>query len=559
MPFSAILGERDISENMRGVVVLLLLLLGAVGGQWVSVSVDHDLVSEVMRGQEVSLEAAARRWCDGRGLGPLQSNGLECAVVVAAEVASVVPELAGSQAVTLANVLLASRRHAQAEALLESCLTKNVCDASAARPLLVRALLASNLSQKKRRALDLWRDEGDHELAMAVATAARALGDVEGARSLAEAVVDRRNNTSEEAWVFLAELKAESGESFDFELAKALSSVKASSGETLRQAGLLRLDFAREPQTGASYLKEALALEPSDLGALHGLARAEAELSRQRNKVHFVTFATDTSNCGLQRLLASAQGFGIAITVLPDKDQDTWTNGRKLELLAEHARQLQPDDVLVTVDGYDVVFATGATNTIKRKLDAVLKEGGVLFSADQTFYFVGDDEDCYGRHYPGEHLAPYRFLNSGSLAGTAADVAALAASALADFAPPDWDGTSDQTLLHRIYVEQRHLAKHGRPSPCATGKTDATALPTIVLDTDQVLFGNTGGRAFLRDFTILDGRLHNALTDTFPAVLHAPGQRRFRADFDRLHSLGWDAHVIPCGDNNYTRPAARLP
>ena len=41
--------------------------------------------------------------------------------------------------------------------------------------------------------------------------------------------------------------------------------------------------------------------------------------------------------------------------------------------------------------------------------------------------------------------------------------------------------------------------------------------------------------------------LHNALTDTLPSFLHCPGERRFRAEFDRLAALSLPG-VVPCGD-----------
>ena len=103
-----------------------------------------------------------------------------------------------------------------------------------------------------------------------------------------------------------------------------------------------------------------------------------------------------------------------------------------------------------------------------------------------------------------------------------------------------------------MFVHQETPCRDGqRIDPCdaawarACGFRDA---PRLALDSNQEMFGNTGGRAFLRDFGVLGGRLHNARTDTLPLVLHCPGERRFRAEFDRLRSEGWDAEFESCGD-----------
>ena len=170
--------------------------------------------------------------------------------------------------------------------------------------------------------------------------------------------------------------------------------------------------------------------------------------------------------------------------------------------------------------------------------------GRVVASADQTFYFRGADERCVGEHYP-DGGQPYRFLNSGGLAGRAGDLEKVAARALRD--AEGWDGVSDQTLLHRRFLaEAAPCDGEGvRRNPCGTDVPCAAR--TLALDHFQELFGNTGGRAFLRDFGVVGGLLRNALTDTLPSFLHCPGERRFRAEFDRLAALGLPG-VASCGD-----------
>lgn len=320
-----------------------------------------------------------------------------------------------------------------------------------------------------------------------------------------------------------------------------------------RQLGLVAGDYNRAYNASVAALQRALDLDPSDLGARHGLERAEAQIQREQ-QVLVVAFGTDMADCGLQRLLASATSFGVQVEIL-GLGVTPWSNGLKLALLRNFAAATAPNRIVLALDGYDTVIAESAERIAAKLYDA-LGPREVLVSADQTFYFRGLDEQCYGEVYP--RRGPYRFLNSGSLAGRAMDLVAVLDAVLHAPFNAAWDGVSDQTLLHRFYVEQQWLAEMRRPSPCALSHLVDTNSPTIVLDTSQRLFGNTGGRAFLGDFDILRGRLHNTRTDTFPIVLHCPGQARFRAEFDRLKTLGWRADFSSCSKSTQSTAQSSL-
>ena len=68
-----------------------------------------------------------------------------------------------------------------------------------------------------------------------------------------------------------------------------------------------------------------------------------------------------------------------------------------------------------------------------------------------------------------------------------------------------WDGVSDQTLLHRRFLAEAAPCDGDgvRRNPCGTDVPCAAR--TLALDHFQELFGNTGGRAFLRDFGVVGG------------------------------------------------------
>lgn len=320
------------------------------------------------------------------------------------------------------------------------------------------------------------------------------------------------------------------------------------SSDAFRQYGLALVERGqkKDASDAVEALRQAVAADPADLGAVHGLKRA-AHAARPPADLRVVTFASDLEVCGLRRLLASGAGHGVTIDVLGTNR--SWSNGLKLMLLRDFCRGLDQRTLVVAVDGYDVIVA-GSLNQVRTRLEQLLERhpGAVVASADQTFYFRGEGEQCFGRHYP-DPTQPYRFLNSGGLAGAAADLAAVADRALS--AAGGWDGVSDQTLLHKQFVAEAQDCIGGARTVC--GARIPCAARTLAVDHRQELFGNTGGRAFLRDFDVAGGRLHNTVTDTLPLFLHCPGDRRFRAEFDRLAQLGLPA-IEPCGDAGAVGP-----
>ena len=325
--------------------------------------------------------------------------------------------------------------------------------------------------------------------------------------------------------------------------ARRRTEIARQDADAWRQYGLALLDRNHEgdARDAVEALEVAVEGDPTDLGAAHSLARARA-LTKPPAALRVATFAS-AETCGLRRLLTSARHHHVEVDVLGANR--TWYNGLKLELLRDFCASLSEDTLVVAVDGYDVIV-TGGRGRVANRVQQLLKRhpGRVVASADQTFYFRGADERCVGAHYPAG-AQPYRFLNSGGLAGRAGDLEKVAARALRD--AEGWDGVSDQTLLHRRFLAEAAPCDGDgvRRNPCGTDVPCAAR--TLALDHFQELFGNTGGRAFLRDFGVVGGLLRNALTDTLPSFLHCPGERRFRAEFDRLAALGLPG-VAPCGD-----------
>lgn len=462
-----------------------------------------------------AIEAVAEEWCASRG--PACVAEVACALEPTADFVK-----------KHVRTLLESGAYGAAESALRRV---NAFD----QDLWTLLGLALYGSRKPRQAaIALGRGSG-HDV-----TRARALQE-SGDADRALAIVQDRDDF--ESLLLRAEILAELGQDARSSFESALQ-LRPDSANAWRQLGLYMLDFRDDKAFSEAPLERALDADPADLGARHGLERAR----QLPYDIRYVTFASDPEACGLLRLVDSARHFGLDVRVLGER-LINWANGDKVRLLRDFAAAQKPDTLVFAVDGYDVMFAAG--DYLDAKAHTLARPGTVFVSADQTFYFRGPDEACYGSHYP--HAGPYRFLNSGALVAAASDLVDLLSFAL-DTAH-HWDGASDQTLLHRIYVEQRSLAQSGNMSVCSQFDDAAAllALPTVVLDNAQVLFGNTGGRGHLHDFDIIDGRLHNNRSDTFPAVLHCPGGMRFRTEFARLASLGWAVHLRHCAPNEEER------
>lgn len=485
------------------------------------------------------VDANAAAFCARHDFGPTP-QGLACADAIAADVVlRGNGTLAAAEATARARVLYDQRRFDEAARVLARVASGD----GGSHALLGAARLAAGDYGGAVDAYDAAKRAGASSdgLDAALAQAAFRAGYHGRAEDLLTGVLDLPG-----ALTLRSAVRAARGD-LDGAVDDAARAAAAAPGDPAprRHLGMALLDRNRpgDAARAADALAAALAADDDDLGARHALARA-ARAAAAPPDVVLATFATDETHCGLRRLRESAAGYGLGLTVLAPPPGATWSNGLKLALLHDFAAGLPRAAVLMAVDGYDVAVGGGAAAVVARLARFEARNADVVvFSAEQPFYFRGGDEQCVGRAYP-ETGAPYRFLNSGSFAGRAGHVAALLARVLATRAA-DWDGASDQTLLHREYLAQE--APVGAPPPCG-GAPATREAPRIVLDAHQELFGNTGGRGDARDFGVRDGALHNALTDTYPVVLHCPGDRRFRAEFARLQRLGWAARFPDCGD-----------
>ncbi|NRG19078.1 hypothetical protein HPQ64_15410 [Rhizobiales bacterium] len=209
----------------------------------------------------------------------------------------------------------------------------------------------------------------------------------------------------------------------------------------------------------------------------------------------FITVDTAASP-KLERLRRSCRYHGIPLEVIGE-GRPYPGHGAKIAYVIEYLSAQEPDEIVMFVDGYDVVFLAGAEE-IERKFDAFGHP--LVFSTEQNCNVNGGFFSRFPvwLRYP-KGKRPYRFINSGSYIGRAGYMREFLQRIDATQA------ASDQTVINRYYV------KH--PSELA-------------LDYDQEIFTCTAGRTGLEeeDYRVEDGRLRNLVTDSLPCVLHCPGK-----------------------------------
>lgn len=209
----------------------------------------------------------------------------------------------------------------------------------------------------------------------------------------------------------------------------------------------------------------------------------------------FITVDTAASP-KLERLKRSCRHHGIPLEVIGE-GRPYPGHGAKIEFVIEYLSAQDPDEIVMFVDGYDVVFLAGS-GEIERKFNTFAHP--MVFSTEQNCNVNGG---LFARfpvwfRYP-KGKRPYRFINSGSYIGKAGYMRDFLQGADVPLT------ASDQTVINQYFVSN--------PAKAA-------------LDCDQEIFTCTAGRTGLEeeDYRVEDGRLRNVVTNSLPCVLHCPGK-----------------------------------
>jgi hypothetical protein len=249
-----------------------------------------------------------------------------------------------------------------------------------------------------------------------------------------------------------------------------------------------------------------------------------------------VAFAT-SRQAYFDLFMESCRRHGIA--PVPLGWGDRWIGfGRKTTAIRDCIRDLPDDEIVISVDPFDVVFLTGLQEIEEkfragsaRFLCGALKLGPFLRGVYRSEF------NRSGRSLPKTPTG-YDFLNSGTWISTAGYARHLIDRLEHELGMKPTD--MDQEILTSLYIDERS---------------------TVQLDWRCEIFHNLLFRDFvtrrpdLKDIAFVDGRILNTLSGTRPCVLHASGNAHLEGI---ALSLGYDRRVIvPFRSNaNFLRKAA---
>lgn len=226
-------------------------------------------------------------------------------------------------------------------------------------------------------------------------------------------------------------------------------------------------------------------------------------------KLSVLTVATKETD-GFKRFLRSAKHFNYTVKVLGRGEK--WTGGdylsapgggQKVRLLKAALLEMKSEDqVILFIDSYDVVFASGPKELLKKFQQTKHK---VVFSSESLIWPDRHLEDKYPHVREGN-----KFLGSGGFIGYTPSIKEMVSN---------WtggDSDSDQLFFTKIYIDP--------------AKRKAL---NISLDTKCRLFQNLHGALDEVVLKFEDGRVRarNVQYDTLPVILHGNGPTKLQMNY----------------------------
>lgn len=238
-----------------------------------------------------------------------------------------------------------------------------------------------------------------------------------------------------------------------------------------------------------------------------GLSPPNPQVSTQQARVgepqlHVFTVITDMNHSGFQNLEASCSASGVHLNVVKSQTPFTFgTMGVKLKQCYDYIRHLPGEDIVMFVDGYDILVYGQPKVILRRFFETVGSDRVALFSAE---YNCWPDEDLKPK-FPVTR-SWYKYLNSGAWISRVDVMMGIFKEYNFFESPEQWAKIeSDQRYFTTVFLES--LAK---------GK------PMIKLDSFASIFNTRN--FYLRKNTSSTAGWFDSHTLSDPVVFHAPGQ-----------------------------------
>ncbi|XP_049607995.1 procollagen-lysine,2-oxoglutarate 5-dioxygenase 1 isoform X1 [Syngnathus scovelli] len=234
----------------------------------------------------------------------------------------------------------------------------------------------------------------------------------------------------------------------------------------------------------------------------------DCEEQQDGDKILIVTVATKETD-GFKRFMRSAKHFNYTVKVLGrgqkwEGGDDMFPGGgQKVRILKAALETMKDEDkIIVFVDSYDVIFASGPKELLKKFMQAKHK---VVFSSETLIWPNRHLEDKHPHVREGN-----RFLGSGGFIGYLPNIKEM----LAEWAGEDSD--SDQLFFTKIYInpEKRESINITLDSTCRLFQNLHGALDEVVLKFED-------GQV----------RARNLQYDTLPVIIHGNGPTKLQLNY----------------------------
>jgi len=222
--------------------------------------------------------------------------------------------------------------------------------------------------------------------------------------------------------------------------------------------------------------------------------------------LHVVTVVTDIKNVNYKRLLNSAKLNGIDIIPLISKTPIGHVDGfgMKIKLVKEFIYDKNDNDIILFVDGYDVLFTGTKDEIIKRYENFELQNGKcIVFSTENACW----PDSTLSTKYPklgvkGETV--YKYLNSGTYIGSVKTLKDVLSKALYNVTDADLKKKDDQLFFTNLYLAN-------------------SSKKIIVLDHYNTIFNCISGREEDLEYNQPEKKWYNKNTQTYPLIFHGNG------------------------------------
>ncbi|XP_072314667.1 multifunctional procollagen lysine hydroxylase and glycosyltransferase LH3 isoform X2 [Eucyclogobius newberryi] len=260
----------------------------------------------------------------------------------------------------------------------------------------------------------------------------------------------------------------------------------------------------------AAHMLSPWLLWPVALLLIHSSGMEAEQRRLAAENVLVITAATDETD-GFRRFMKTASQFNYTVKVLGLGEEwkggdvaKTVGGGQKVRWLKKELLKLkdQTEKVILFVDSYDVIFASGPDELLQ-KFSALGHK--VVFSAEG---FCWPDQRLASK-YPEVHSGK-RFLNSGGFMGLAPELASLV---------QQWkykDNDDDQLFYTRIYLDKAQRTKYN-----------------MTLDHRSRIFQNLNGAVdeVVLKFERARVRARNVAYDTLPVIIHGNGPTKLQLNY----------------------------